>query len=55
VIPVAEVGFVEATWVLVLKSLVIFAVVFAVVPPLTAVERKRCSTRWAPYWSSSRP
>jgi NADH-quinone oxidoreductase subunit H len=39
-IPVAEVGFVEATWVLILKSLVIFAVVFAVVPPLTAVERK---------------
>ena len=36
----ADVGFAEATWVLVLKSLVIFAVIFAIVPVLTVVERK---------------
>jgi NADH-quinone oxidoreductase subunit H len=40
VIPVADVGFAEASWVLVLKSLVIFAVIFAIVPVLTVVERK---------------
>jgi NADH-quinone oxidoreductase subunit H len=40
VIPVADVGFAEASWVLVVKSLVIFAVIFAIVPVLTVVERK---------------
>ncbi len=38
--PLAEVGFVEATWILVVKSLVIFLVVFLIVPVLTVVERK---------------
>ena len=36
----AEVGFAEATWILVAKSLVIFLVVFMIVPVLTVVERK---------------
>jgi NADH-quinone oxidoreductase subunit H len=40
VIVPADVGFAEASWVLVLKSLVIFAVIFAIVPVLTVVERK---------------
>jgi NADH-quinone oxidoreductase subunit H len=36
----AEVGFAEATWLLIVKSLVIFALVFAIVPVLTVIERK---------------
>jgi NADH-quinone oxidoreductase subunit H len=41
VIPlIADVSFVEATWILIVKSLVIFAVIFAIVPVLTVVERK---------------
>jgi NADH-quinone oxidoreductase subunit H len=51
VIPLAEVGFAEATWILVLKSLVIFAVIFAIVPVLTVVERKvlgRFQQRYGP-------
>lgn len=39
-ITVAEVGFAEAAWILVVKSLVIFAVVFALVPLLPLLERK---------------
>ena len=39
-IPAADVGFAEASWILVLKSLVIFAVIFAIVPVLTVIERK---------------
>jgi NADH-quinone oxidoreductase subunit H len=39
-LPVAEVGFAEATWILVAKSIVIFLVVFLIVPVLTVVERK---------------
>jgi NADH-quinone oxidoreductase subunit H len=39
-LPVAEVGFAEATWVLIAKSLVIFVVIFAIVPVLTVAERK---------------
>jgi len=38
--PVAEVGYAEATWILVVKSLVIFGVIFAVLPLLTVLERK---------------
>ena len=30
-LPVAEVDFVEASWILVVKSIVIFAVIFAIV------------------------
>src|ERR687896_1128305 len=37
---IAEVGFVEATWILIVKSILIFALVFAIVPVLTVVERK---------------
>jgi len=40
VIPLAEVGFVEATWIMVVKSILIFLGVFLIVPVLTVVERK---------------
>ena len=49
--PVADVGFAEASWILVLKSIVIFAVIFAIVPLLTVVERKvlgRFQARYGP-------
>ncbi len=39
-LPLAEVGFAEATWIMVVKSLVIFGVIFAILPVLTVVERK---------------
>jgi NADH-quinone oxidoreductase subunit H len=39
-IPFADTGFVEASWILVVKSIVIFAVVMGIVPLLTVVERK---------------
>ena len=39
-LPLADVSFAEATWILVVKSIVIFLVVFAIVPVLTVVERK---------------
>ena len=39
-LPLAEVGFAEATWILIAKSIVIFLVVFLIVPVLTVVERK---------------
>jgi NADH-quinone oxidoreductase subunit H len=51
VISLADVGFAEATWVLILKSLVIFAVIFAIVPVLTVIERKvlgRFQQRYGP-------
>lgn len=37
---VAEVGFAEATWILIAKSIVIFLGVFMIVPVLTVIERK---------------
>ena len=40
VIPLADVNFAEATWIMVVKSIVIFLVVFMIVPVLTVVERK---------------
>jgi NADH-quinone oxidoreductase subunit H len=40
VIPLADVTFTEAIWVMVVKSLVIFLVIFSIVPVLTVVERK---------------
>jgi NADH-quinone oxidoreductase subunit H len=40
VIPVAEVGFYESWWVQILKALVIFAVVFQLVPIVLLAERK---------------
>jgi NADH-quinone oxidoreductase subunit H len=47
----ADVGFAEATWILVAKSIVIFAVVFGIVPVLTVIERKligRLQHRYGP-------
>jgi NADH-quinone oxidoreductase subunit H len=37
---IAEVGYAEATWILIAKSIVIFLGVFLIVPVLTVVERK---------------
>jgi NADH-quinone oxidoreductase subunit H len=48
---IAEVGFVEATWILIVKSIVIFAVIFAIVPLFTVIERKvlgRLQNRYGP-------
>jgi NADH-quinone oxidoreductase subunit H len=39
-LPVADVGFAEATWIMVVKSVVIFGFVFAVLPLMTVLERK---------------
>jgi NADH-quinone oxidoreductase subunit H len=40
ILPLADTGVAEATWVLIVKSIVIFAVIFAILPILTVVERK---------------
>jgi NADH-quinone oxidoreductase subunit H len=50
-LPVGDTSFVEATWILVVKSIVIFAVIFAIVPMLTVLERKvlgRFQARYGP-------
>ena len=50
-LPFADTNFVEATWILVVKSIVIFAVIFAIVPMLTVLERKllgRFQARYGP-------
>ena len=50
-IPIADVGYAEATWILILKSIVIFLVVFLIVPVLTVIERKligRFQNRYGP-------
>ncbi len=50
-IPLAEVDFAEATWIMVVKSLVIFGVLFAILPLLTVLERKligRFQNRYGP-------
>jgi len=39
-IPLADTGYAESTWLLLVKPIVIFAVIFAIVPVLTVVERK---------------
>jgi NADH-quinone oxidoreductase subunit H len=39
-LPVAEVGFAEASWIMVVKSILIFLGVFLIVPILTVAERK---------------
>src|SRR3954470_25005349 len=39
-LPLADTGFAEATWIMVAKSVVIFAVIFGILPILTVVERK---------------
>src|ERR671934_2308982 len=49
--PLADTSFVEATWILVVKSIVIFAAVFAIAPLLTVAERKilgRFQSRYGP-------
>jgi NADH-quinone oxidoreductase subunit H len=51
VIPIADTSFTEASWVMVVKSLVIFLVVFTVLPLLTVLERKligRFQNRYGP-------
>src|SRR5687767_322631 len=48
---VAEVGFAEASWILVVKSLVIFAVILGIVPIILLLERKllgRFQARYGP-------
>ena len=50
-IPAGDVGFAEATWILVVKSVVIFAVAFMIIPLLTVAERKvlgRFQSRYGP-------
>src|SRR5947208_16892201 len=50
-LPIADTTFVEATWILIVKSIVIFAVIFAIVPFLTVLERKllgRFQARYGP-------
>jgi len=39
-LPVADTQYVEAAWVMVVKSLVIFAVIFGILPLMTVLERK---------------
>jgi NADH-quinone oxidoreductase subunit H len=51
VIPLADTSFAEATWILVVKSVVIFAVAFGILPLLTVLERKligRFQNRYGP-------
>ena len=50
-IPLADVNFAESTGVMIIKSLVIFAVIFAILPMLTVLERKligRFQNRYGP-------
>jgi NADH-quinone oxidoreductase subunit H len=39
-LPIADTTFAEATWIMVAKSVVIFAVIFGILPLLTVLERK---------------
>jgi NADH-quinone oxidoreductase subunit H len=39
-IPFADTQFVEATWIMIVKSIVIFALIFGILPLLTVAERK---------------
>jgi NADH-quinone oxidoreductase subunit H len=51
VIPLAEVNFAESTGVMILKSVIIFAVIFGILPMLTVLERKligRFQNRYGP-------
>jgi NADH-quinone oxidoreductase subunit H len=50
-LPVADASFAEATWILLVKSVVIFAVAFMIIPLLTVAERKilgRFQARYGP-------
>jgi NADH-quinone oxidoreductase subunit H len=40
VIPIADTTYVEATWIMLVKSVVIFGVIFAILPLMTVLERK---------------
>ena len=40
VIPIADPSYAEATWVMIVKSLVIFGVIFGILPVMTVLERK---------------
>ena len=47
----ADVGFAEASWIMVVKSLVIFAVILGIVPMILLLERKllgRFQARYGP-------
>lgn len=39
-LPLADTTFVEATWIMIAKSVVIFAVIFSILPLMTVLERK---------------
>jgi hypothetical protein len=56
VIPPADTQFVEATWIMVVKSLVIFAVIFGIVPVMTVAASSIATapTGSAPSASCSR-
>ena len=50
-IPLADTGFVDATWILIVKSFVIFAVILGLVPMVLLLERKllgRFQSRYGP-------
>ena len=50
-VPIADTGFAEATWILVVKSVVIFAVILGLVPMVLVLERKllgRFQSRYGP-------
>ncbi len=50
-LPLADTTFAEATWIMIVKSIIIFLVVFMIVPVLTVVERKligRFQNRYGP-------
>ncbi len=50
-LPLADVGFVDATWIMIVKSLVIFLVILQIVPIVLLVERKllgRFQQRYGP-------
>ena len=50
-LPIADTGFVDATWILIVKSFVIFAVILGLVPMVLLLERKllgRFQSRYGP-------
>ena len=54
----ADVGFAEASWIMVVKSLVIFAVILGIVPMILLLERKllgRFQHRFKVYGREGKP
>ena len=49
-LPIADPYFVEATWIMIVKSLVIFGVIFAILPLMTVLERKLIGRFQHRYW-----